>query len=420
MVAMTAAAVVGVVTLRSDQFVRGAIAGRSLRFAERLAFVPAISYAAFLAASFAGGIWLIDTDGHGIQTDFINVWAAGRLVLEGDPASAYDWVIHKAVEEQGVGHPFEKYFGWHYPPTFLFVAAVLSLLPYMPAFLAWMAVTLPAYVTVIRVIVGNRIGVFLACAFPGALWNMSTGQNGFLTAALLGGSLVAAEKQPVLAGMFIGLLSYKPQFGIMFPLVLAVSREWRIFAVATLTTALLVLASWLAFGLETWQAFVHYLPLTSQVVLGDGLAGFRKLQTTFGFVRWCGGNEALAWTLHCAMTVACLMTVSLIWRQRLAYEIKAAALGIAVLLATPYLYTYDLVALAVPMAFVVRIGLRERFMAYEIAGFALVGVLVLLVPITGIPSGFAAVLLVAALIIRRVVADPQPLLTSGALVASGG
>jgi hypothetical protein len=419
MLAMTAGAVMGVASLRSDQFVSGPIVGRSYRFAERLAFVPAISYAVFLAASFAAGIWLIDTDGHGIQTDFVNVWAAGRLVLEGDPASAYDWVIHKAME-QGVGHPFEKYFGWHYPPTFLFIAAALSLLPYTPAFLAWMAVTLPAYVTVIRVIVGNRIGFFLACAFPAALWNMSTGQNGFLTAALLGGALVATEKHPVWAGIFIGLLSYKPQFGIVFPLVLAVGGQWRIFAVATLTTVMFVLASWLAFGLETWQAFVHYLPLTSQVVLGGGLAGFRKLQTTFGFVRWCGGDETLAWTLHCAMIFACLMAVSLIWRQRLAYEIKAAALGIAVLLATPYLYTYDLVALTVPMAFVVRIGLRERLMAYEIAGFVLAAVLVFLVPITGVPSGFAALLLVAALIIRRAVAQSQPLLASGTLVVSGG
>jgi len=50
----------------------------------------------------------------------------------------------------------------------------------------WMAVTLPAYVLAVRAIVGERIGIVLALGFPGVLWNLSVGQNGFLTAALIG------------------------------------------------------------------------------------------------------------------------------------------------------------------------------------------------------------------------------------------
>ena len=47
------------------------------------------------------------------------------------PAAAYDWPVHKAAEIRAVGHDFANYYGWHYPPTFLFVAAALATLPYL-------------------------------------------------------------------------------------------------------------------------------------------------------------------------------------------------------------------------------------------------------------------------------------------------
>ena len=59
------------------------------------------------------------------------------------------------------------------------------------------------------------------------LINIGHGQNGFLTAALLGGALVVLDRRPILAGILIGLLVYKPQYGLMIPIVLAVSGRWR-------------------------------------------------------------------------------------------------------------------------------------------------------------------------------------------------
>jgi Glycosyltransferase family 87 len=365
---------------------------------ERAAFALVVGYVVLLGVYIAHGIWLIDSQGQGIPTDFVNVWAAGRLVLAGNAPGAYDWSIHKAVEELGVGHPFDLYFGWHYPPPFLFVAAALSTLPYAPAFLAWIALTLPIYAAVIRSIVGHRIGFILACAFPGVFWNIAVGQNGFLTAALLGGVLLAMERRPLVAGFLLGLLSYKPQIGIVFPLVLAVSGQWRVFWAAAVTALGLAAVSWLTFGTETWQAFGANLAMTSESVLGNGLAGFQKLQSVFGVVRRYGGDETVAWLAQGTMAAACTVAVSLLWRRQLAYEVKAAALATAALLATPYIYIYDLVALAVPMAFLIRIGLREGFQPGEAAGLAVAAGLVLAFLVVSIPSGFCAVLLVACLI----------------------
>src|SRR5690348_9860274 len=97
----------------------------------------AIANAVYLLASYVQGSWLVSPSGAAIESDFVNVWAAGHLVLQGHPALAYDWPAHKAIEELAVGHSFTGYFGWHYPPMFLFFAATLALISYVGGYLTW-------------------------------------------------------------------------------------------------------------------------------------------------------------------------------------------------------------------------------------------------------------------------------------------
>src|ERR1700761_985969 len=177
------------------------------RVLELVAFALVVAHAVYLAASYLHGIWIVAPDGSGVQSDFVNVWAAGRMVLDGHPAAAYDWPTHKIVEQAAVGHRFAGYFGWHYPPPFLFVAAGLAFLSFATAYAVWVFGTFPIYLAAIRAIIGDRTGYLLAAAFPAVLSNFIVGQNGFLTAGLIGGALVLLESQPVAAGAFIGLLS---------------------------------------------------------------------------------------------------------------------------------------------------------------------------------------------------------------------
>jgi len=325
-------------------------------------------------------------------------------VLEGHPAAAYDWPIHKAMEVAALGHPFDGYFGWHYPPTFLSAAAILALMPYAAAFVVWTFATFLAYLAAVRGIIGERSGYVLAAAFPAVLANFITGQNGFLSAALLGTTLLMLVERPILAGVLLGLLSYKPHLGLLFPIVLAVSGHWRVFIVAGGVATLMALLSWGAFGTETWTAFFGNIGHTSQAFLSDGWADFAKLQTAFGLVRTLGGSEPLAWTVQAVVALTAAGAISALWRSRADYEIKAAALGAGAMLATPYLYTYDLVVLAVPLAFLWRLGGRRGFLAHELAGIGMACLLLLIFPFVKAPVGFAAVLVVAALIACRALA----------------
>jgi arabinofuranan 3-O-arabinosyltransferase len=367
----------------------------------------ASAYCAVLAAALLQGHWLVDSQGRPIAADFVNVYAAGTLALQGDAPAAYDWGLHKQAEVAALGHAFGGYFGWHYPPTFLFVACLLALLPLVPATLAWLALTLPMYVWAIRSIVPSRAAVLLAVSFPGVIWNISVGQNGFLTAALVGGSLLLVERRPVVAGILLGLLTYKPQFGLLFPLALAFGGYWRVIGVATGTALVLAAASCLAFGADSWHAFVTWMPALSNAVFAEGRVRLDKLQTLLGLVRWLGGGMTLAWTLQGMLIVCCACAAAWTWHSSVRYEIKAATLATAALLATPYLFIYDLVVLAIPMAFLLQMGLRDGFLRYELAGLALAALLVLAFPITAVPTGLAAVLTVAAMIGRRLT-QPQP------------
>jgi arabinofuranan 3-O-arabinosyltransferase len=192
----------------------------------------ALCYLVVLCSAFLGGHFLIDAHGRPIANDFVNVWAAGRLALDGQAAAAYDWTLHKAAEIRAVGHDFANYFGWHYPPTFLFVAAALAALPYLVAAVVWQLATLTLYAATLAKILGARTGIAVALGFPAVLWNVTAGQNGFFTTALIGGTLCLLERRPVLAGVCLGLLTYKPQFGLLFPIVLIADRRWLTIFVA--------------------------------------------------------------------------------------------------------------------------------------------------------------------------------------------
>src|SRR6201747_1476140 len=197
-------------------------------------FVINVSY--FPAAYFSHW-WIYDPNGLGIPTDFVNVWAAGRLVLDGHPALAYDWDIQKQVELALLGQDFIGYFAWHYPPPFLFIASLLAQLPYSVAFIGWGSASFLPYLAMMRAIVGRPFGLMLAAAFPMVFNNTLVGQNGFLTAALIGGTLYLLPVRPVLAGVCLGLLSYKPQYGLLFPVVLIATSQWKVFFTAGLTAA---------------------------------------------------------------------------------------------------------------------------------------------------------------------------------------
>src|SRR6185312_7063800 len=169
-----------------------------------------------IGALFVTGKGLNDYQGRPIGTDFSNVYAAGKYVREGKPAAPFSPALQHEKEKSifGADTPF---YGWHYPPVFLALAGLFALLPYLISLAIWQIASLALYVWNIFSIAQDRRALLPALAFPAVFINLSHGQNGFLTAALIGGGLLLLDSSPVLAGILIGLLVYKPQFGLLIP-----------------------------------------------------------------------------------------------------------------------------------------------------------------------------------------------------------
>jgi arabinofuranan 3-O-arabinosyltransferase len=141
------------------------------------------------------------------------------------------------------------------------------------------------------------------------------------------------------------------------------------------------------------------------------------MQSLLGVVRWLGGGMAAAWLAQGLLIVAVLAGNIWLWRQKVRYEIKAAALSAGALLATPYLYVYDFPVLAIPLAFLMRMGLREGFLPWELAGIALACALILAFPVLAMPTGFAAAIVASVLIARRALLAQRSMIR-GDLLAS--
>lgn len=366
--------------------------------------VPAMLQVAFFPLYYGHG-WIFESSGLGAPTDFINVWSAGRLVLDGHPAWAYDWDIQKKVQVAVLGQSYPGNFAWHYPPPFLFIAALLAKLPYAVAFAGWACVSAVPYLVAMRAIVGRPFGLLLALSFPVVFTNVLVGQNGFLTASLIGGMLVLLPTRPILAGICLGLLSYKPQYGVLFPLVLIAAAQWRAFISAGITTVALAVASWLAFGTESWQAFFHWMPMFSQAFLVEGRAPWGKMQSIFALARYFESSETLAWTLQGIVIAAVIVSLAWLWRSHLRYEWKAAGLAIGALLTTPYLFLYDVMVLAIAIGFIIRIGLAEGFRRHELPMLGAAFALIISYQFLGAPTGFGATLFVAAIVVARVITE---------------
>jgi arabinofuranan 3-O-arabinosyltransferase len=323
-------------------------ASRLQLYGYALAFIYAVALAHFYLAR----AWIIDHSGAPLYGDFTDGWVAGWHALNAKAAQLYDPNEFVRIQKALLGARDYFYPNWPYPPTFFLILAPLSTLPYPYAFLTWDVATLLGCLAVVYLIVRRPPAIALVLASPFTAWNFLAGQNGFLTASLLGASLFFLEKRPIVAGAIIGGLTYKPQFGILIPVALLASRQWRAIASAVIAAALLAGASIALFGSDAWAAFPIGFVAQSKLNLGDSPdSNWGYLQTVYGLIRRLHGSANTAWLAQGLTTLATAVIVWMVWQSRIRYPLQAATLSAAALIATPYAFAYDMAAIVVPAAF---------------------------------------------------------------------
>ena len=305
----------------------------------------------------------VDPAGKPLGTDFASFYTASQLTLAGRAADAYHVAAHWAAQKALFG-PTVGYSAFFYPPPFLIVCLPLALVPYFAALIAWLAATGFAYWRVLRAWAGPRFDAAALLAFPAFLVNAGHGQNGFLSAALIGAGALCLNRRPVIAGLLFGALVGKPQLALMIPIGLIAARRWTTLVVAAASAAALSAASFAIWGDAVWRGFFDAAPL-ARAALERHLVGDEKMQSAFAAVRLLHGPLALAYATQAAVALVAAAALIRLQRRDFRGPTEAPALIAASLLASPFMLDYDLTLLAFPLAYLARQGLERGFAPFE-------------------------------------------------------
>jgi hypothetical protein len=229
----------------------------------------------------------------------------------------------------------------------------LGALPYVAAWLVWSGLLYGFYALLMRRLAddGDRF-MFLLLA-PGAAVNLFFGQNGIFSTVLLGGGVLLLASRPMLAGILLGMLAYKPQLALLVPLALLAGREWRALTAALLSQLALMLASVLVLGADPWTAFLYKLTHPA-AVFSSSSSDWRGIPSIMIFARTLGLGTLAGNILHWSIAAFATAGTLWIWRKTKDGVIRAGVLAAAILLVTPYLRAYDLLLLVLPTAMLLR------------------------------------------------------------------
>jgi hypothetical protein len=351
------------------------------------------------------------TDPHGLaySCDFNAFWSAAHLAVTGHPGLAYDPAAMTALEYSNAQRPpHGGFLPFLYSPVFLLLCLPLGALPYAAALLLFTAANLAAFTAAILAILPRSWPRLAVAAFPGALVNLVSTQNGGLSAALFGGAMTLLDRRPALAGALLGGFAFKPQLALCLPVALICARRFRAVAGCAASAIALCLLSWIVLGGTAWQGFAGALPFTRAIMLHAANV-WGTSNSVYAALRILGAGAAPAMAAQALSAIlAASVLARLCWR-RPGGQAEIAASIAAALLMTPYVMDYDLISLGVPMAWFAARSATSGWRAWEKSLLALLYVypwMARIVCLKGVPVTPLLCAALLLLIARRARATP--------------
>lgn len=293
-----------------------------------------------------------------IGGDFLAFYSASDLVLQGRALDAYDQTAFEAALKT---HLASENLGllWQYPPILFLLIAPLALLPYKLSYWLWMAATAAILAFALRRLTrdvysqssGSSLTLWVLMASPIVVGVFVNGQISLLTTALLVTAAYRPKTHWWLAGLCAGLLTIKPQLGVILPFAYLAIGAWRTIGVAALVAIAIHGVSALVFGAESFTSFFSALDrIQTQVATGGADTPPYAMTTLFAQLRIWGVAGTPALWVHIGFAVKVISFVTWQWRTRSRQGDHAlyltALLCASAVLITPYAYAYELAALA--------------------------------------------------------------------------
>lgn len=297
-----------------------------------------------------------------VGRDFLNFWMYGHAATASDPGRWYNAIAyqHALATLLGPGYPGQN---WSYPPTIMLIAAPFGQLGYLPALAIWTLLGIVIVLFAARGLVADRRALFALIVSPAAVFCLISGQSSLITAAMLIGIFAWLDRRPLLAGLLIGLLTLKPQFGMLIPFLLIASGRWRVFIVASVTALALAALAAALFGVDSWIAFVTQGLPTQNLVMTDpeGIAT-PFFATVFMNLRGIGLPYAAAMAVQLCFSLAAVAAIVWAFRYRADADPRLlfALFAACTVAAVPYLLVYDTMMLTVAVLALAARGLLDR------------------------------------------------------------
>jgi hypothetical protein len=280
-----------------------------------------------------------------LARDFVIFWVASDAIWRGDLVTVFDpWRFSALLSEFFGPQVFTPF---PYPPLAVWFVAPLAALPLTVAWPTWLVITFAGFVASLRrCFADGWQWVLMLASAPASLVNIASGQNGFLSAGLLAGGFLLMERRPIVAGVLIGLLTFKPQLGILLPAVFLAGGHYRAFASATVTTLLLFACSIVLLGWAPWSLYLDSGVGMQWRLLGEGIGAFTFMVPSFFMAaRLLELPLWLSYMVQAVVAAAMLVTCCWAIRRPAPLRWRIALIMIGVLLVPPYVFNYDMTIL---------------------------------------------------------------------------
>jgi len=280
-----------------------------------------------------------------VGRDFINFWSGGQAALRGEAVELYNGLQYRDRLLQEFGEPLSNY-SFSYPPHSLLLFSPFGALPYIYGLIAWTLGGLGLAYAASKKWFKNFEFSFWIIIGPAALIALFGGQTGLWLAGIWMLALSLLDKRPILAGMLIGVLTVKPQMGVLLALFMLCGGHWKAIISASVTASLMILVSIALYGLEPWMLFIHEtLPYQSDIIQRKfGIFDY-MVHSPFKWMINLKASSNAAWGLQIPFMI--FGAISLIWacRKSVDKRLIIALVSVLTFLFSPYMVIYDMTIL---------------------------------------------------------------------------
>lgn len=304
--------------------------------------------------------------------DFDTFHIVAQMVWRGEIGQAYRFATMAEAQRAASGTEF--FMPWTYPPQFDLLIAPLALLPLWLAYGLFTAGTLAAYLWILRKIAGEYFPTVLIVLFPVFTVAIASGQNGFLTGALVGLVCLDLQGGRRSAGLPLGLMVIKPHLAVTLAAYTLVSRRWGVAVLAATTVLATSVLATILLGTGIWNAVLAGMN-EARVFLEHGMYPLYRMVSVYAVLYTLGVPPKAAFAVQVLVAAGTLVGIARAVRRRMPRRQGLGLTALAALLVSPYAYDYDLPIYGIGLAFLlpdlIRLATeKERSALYGLGIFA--------------------------------------------------